>query len=95
MLICKNCFTENAADAIKCHECKMEGNFMYKAPEGNVNEVKLVEMTPPSCTNCGHEAPGEGEKCNHCHFPIAKENKRNDTFFIPRISETLRQAQSS
>jgi ribosomal protein L40E len=24
------------------------------------------------CRNCGSDAPGEGAKCTHCRFPLAR-----------------------
>ena len=70
MLICRNCFTENADGTIKCIQCNMEGNFEKKVTDGDKREFLLVKHNAVQCTNCGSETPGEGSKCFHCNFPL-------------------------
>lgn len=75
MLVCKNCFTENADGAVRCHQCNMEGNFEYKVSEGRLKDVIEEERASQQCVNCGHHDPGEGDKCVNCFFPIPANRK--------------------
>ena len=81
MLICKNCFTENADATVRCIQCNMEGNFSYKAPEGIQQDLWKGDQTQDQCVNCGSESPGKGTACVHCHFPMVPNKKENLSAF--------------
>ncbi|RMG20620.1 MAG: hypothetical protein D6730_19615 [Bacteroidetes bacterium] len=85
MLICNNCFSENADGTLRCHQCNMEGNFTYQIAEGNPLEAVALEKKPFQCVNCGCETPGQEAKCVHCHFPLQSptRNMQNGNTFIP------------
>lgn len=84
MLICKNCFGENPDGTVRCMQCNMAGNFVYKSPSG-IERVLKLETNPLHCTNCGSEAPGEESRCMHCHFPmpIHTKTRRNGKSHTP------------
>lgn len=71
MLICNNCFSENADGTVRCNQCNMEGNFSHKTPDGHSQPLSIVKKSAYQCTNCGTNEPGEGQICVHCHFPMA------------------------
>ncbi|MEM6348806.1 MAG: hypothetical protein AAF927_33285 [Bacteroidota bacterium] len=91
MLICKNCDTENLDGATKCSNCQMEGQMVYISPLKERPEIVQIDPSPLSCTNCGCEAPGEGDKCVECHFPLpkAKARKTNGHSVFPQPSHRL------
>ena len=71
MLICNNCFTIHEEQVESCDHCHMRGNFSYREDddEGKPGASPL-EVQRVSCLNCGSNAPGEGDKCIACHFPL-------------------------
>ena len=77
MLICQNCYAENADDVHVCCKCKIKGNqhFIYVANAQNAFNTEGVSATPltiVTCWNCAKPA-GDGEKCPHCHIKLKKK----------------------
>ncbi len=81
MLICNNCFSENPDGTIRCHQCNMAGDFTHKSSGDQIREILKVEKSLVQCHNCGNEAPGDGDKCNYCQFPLSKQQREKDSAF--------------
>ena len=90
MLICNNCFSENADGTVRCHHCNMGGNFSYKISEGNPQAFSIVKKSLHQCNNCGSDEPGEGLKCVHCHFPMANTQQQTTKTLAPREYNNLK-----
>jgi uncharacterized membrane protein YvbJ len=90
MLICNNCFSENADGTVRCHQCNMAGNFSYSVPEGHLQALTLVKKSPLQCTNCGSNEPGEGLTCVQCHFPTAAHRGQQAKTLHPREYNNLK-----
>lgn len=71
MLICNNCNTVNDDNCQKCKNCQMSGNFRRQMGENKSDNTPILQVKV-LCRNCGSDAPGEGTKCTHCRFPLAR-----------------------
>ncbi|MFK7925118.1 MAG: hypothetical protein AB8H47_24390 [Bacteroidia bacterium] len=89
MLICKNCDSENTDGAKKCCNCQMEDQLVYISPDKEHPKIVKVDHPPLACANCGYEAPGEGEKCIECHFPIPNARKQNGNSIFPQHTHPI------
>lgn len=49
----------------------MEGNFRHQMGENKSDNTPILQ-SKLICRNCGSDEPGEGSKCHHCHFPLAR-----------------------
>lgn len=49
----------------------MTGNFRHQIGENKSDNAPVIQVKV-LCRNCGSDAPGEGAKCLHCHFPLAR-----------------------
>ncbi len=76
MLICKNCNTNNEIGTTSCKKCNMKGMLIQDNTIPISNQKRKTQKI--SCKNCGTDEPGEASKCQHCSFPIS----RNETIKI-------------